>query len=207
MEIIAHRGFCSGPTKMPDARLIDALSLGFGIEFDVRDSADDIVIAHDPWERYAESFSSLLKALPPEGTLAVNIKSSGLAARIRGELEAHGVSPSRCFFFDMAVPDHLDYPKKGLRAYARISEIEPLGAFALQADGIWLDAFFSTWWDEALVVRLLEHGLKVCVVSPELHRRDRRPAWDTLRKAGLGGHAGLSLCTDYPLEARNFFAT
>ena len=108
--------------------------------------------------------------------------------------------------FDMAVPDHLAYPGHGLPAYARLSEIEPLGDFALQSDGIWLDAFSSTWWDDALVARLLHRGLKVCVVSPELHRRERRPAWEALRKAGLGGHAGLSLCTDYPHEARTFFA-
>jgi len=207
MEIIAHRGFLDGPTKPVDGQLNAALSLGFGVEFDIRDSSDGIILAHDPWEPAPMSLGRFLSTLPAAGTLAINIKSCGLASRVRKEIDAYGISPERCFFFDMAVPDHLVYPRHSLPAYARLSEIEPLGDFALKADGIWLDAFFSTWWDDALVARLLQRGLKVCVVSPELHRRERGPTWDALRKAGLGGHSGLSLCTDYPREARNFFAT
>lgn len=207
MEIIAHRGFLDGPTKPVDGQLGIALSHGFGVEFDIRDSSDGIVLAHDPWESAPVPLGRFLSTLPAVGTLAINIKSCGLASRLRKELDAHGVGLARCFCFDMAVPDHLAYPKNGLPAYARLSELEPLGEFALQADGIWLDAFQSTWWDDALVARLLQRGLKVCLVSPELHRRDRGPAWDAIKKAGLGVHAGLSLCTDYPREARSFFAS
>ena len=206
MEVIAHRGFLDGPAKPVDGQLNSALSHGFGVEFDIRDSSEGIILAHDPWEHAPVPLCRFLSTLHATGTLAINIKSCGLAARVRPELATSGVSPARCFFFDMAVPDHLAYPGHGLPAYARLSEIEPLGDFALQSDGIWLDAFSSTWWDDALVARLLQRGLKVCVVSPELHRRERRPAWEALRKAGLGGHAGLSLCTDYPHEARTFFA-
>ena len=205
MEIIAHRGFFAGPVKPAQGQLVEAMSLGFGIEFDVRDSADGIIIAHDPWERGAEPFGTLLAAVPAAGTLAINIKSCGLAGRISQELAAHGVSPHRCFCFDMAVPDHLAYPKNGLPAYARLSEIEPLGAFARQADGVWLDGFQSLWWDRALVEELIHGGSKVCVVSPDLHRRDRRECWSLLRESGLHREAGLALCTDYALEARDFF--
>lgn len=207
MEIIAHRGFLDGLMKPAEGQLTAALSLGFGVEFDIRDSSDGIILAHDPWEAAPKPLGHFLSTLPAAGTLAINIKSCGLASRLRKELDAHGVSPARCFCFDMAVPDHLAYPKNGLPAYARLSEREPLGDFALQADGIWLDAFFSTWWDDALVASLLQRGLKVCVVSPELHRRERGPSWGAIKKSGLVGYAGLALCTDYPLEARNFFAS
>ena len=205
MEIIAHRGFVAGPTKPHKGQLLEALNLGFGIEFDVRDSAEDVVIAHDPWEVGADTLGSLLKRVPSAGTLAINIKSCGLAPRIKQELADHQVELARCFCFDMAIPDHLAYPKNGLPAYARLSELEPLGAIARQSDGVWLDGFQSLWWGRALLEELLRGGSKVCVVSPDLHRRDRRECWSLLREGGLHREAGLALCTDYALEARDFF--
>jgi len=205
MEIIAHRGFLAGPARPGKGQLAAALSLGFGIEFDIRDSAEGIVLAHDPWDATAEPLGSLLAAVPPAGTLAINIKSCGLAVRIAEELATHRVDPARGFFFDLAVPDHLAYPRYGLPAYARLSEIEPLGDFARRADGIWLDAFGSTWWDCALLADLLRQGRKVCVVSPELHRRERSQTWMQLRESGLHKEANLALCTDYPREALGYF--
>ena len=182
-----------------------AMAQGFGVEFDVRDSASGIVLAHDPWETNAPSFGEFLGGVPEAGTLAVNIKSCGLAVRIKEELGAYGVNPSRCFFFDMAVPDHVIYLKNGLRAFPRISEIEPWGALAENADGVWLDGFHSTWWDVAQVAEWLKGGVKVCIVSPELHRRERHEAWSRLRESGLHVNPSLSICTDYALEAREYF--
>jgi len=205
LEIIAHRGFIAGPVPARKGLLIEALAQGFGVEFDLRDSASGIVLAHDPWELEPETLEGFLSAIPVEGTLAVNIKSCGLASRIKQELASHGVSPERCFFFDMAIPDHVVYLKNGLRAYPRISEIETRGPLAEKAEGIWLDAFHSTWWDCALVADWLHNGVKVCVVSPELHRRERHESWTSLREGGLHRNPGLSLCTDYALEAREFF--
>ncbi len=178
---------------------------GFGVEFDVRDSASGIVLAHDPWETNAPSFGEFLGGVPVAGTLAVNIKSCGLAVRIKEELRAYGVDPARCFFFDMAVPDHVSYVKNGLQAYPRISEIEPWGALAESADGVWLDGFHSAWWDVAAVSGWLKKGVKVCVVSPELHRRDRHEVWSRLRESGLHANPSLSICTDYALDAREYF--
>lgn len=205
MEIIAHRGFLEGPAKPGDGQLGTALSHGFGVEFDIRDSSDGIVLAHDPWESDPVHLGRFLSTLPAAGTLAINIKSCGLASRLRQELDAHGVSPARCFCFDMAVPDHLSYPKNGLPAYARLSELEPLGDFARKADGIWLDGFESTWWDCDMVESLLRGGSRVCVVSPDLHRRNWHECWAVIRESGLHLEPGMALCTDYSFEARAYF--
>jgi hypothetical protein len=76
-----------------------------------------------------------------------------------------------------------------------------------RAAGVWLDAFHSNWWDIDVIVRLLESGLGVCVVSPELHRRDHLEVWETLAKAGeIAGTDRLMLCTDFPQDAKEFFA-
>lgn len=205
MEIIAHRGFIDGPVAPCRNQLGSAMARGFGVEFDIRDGASGIVLAHDPWEPDVPALGDFLGRVPASGTLAINIKSCGLAARVKKELAASGVCPDRCFFFDMAIPDHLAYLKQGLPAYVRLSEVEPWSPLAEQSAGIWLDGFRSTWWEPPMVAEWLRRGQKVCVVSPDLHRRERHETWRRLRDAGLHREAGLSLCTDYALEARGFF--
>ncbi|WP_426110113.1 hypothetical protein [Massilia sp. PWRC2] len=46
---------------------------------------------------------------------------------------------------------------------------------------------------------------QVCVVSAELHRRPHLPHWQQLKATGLAAHPHLRLCTDFPLEAAEFF--
>jgi hypothetical protein len=206
MEIIAHRGLVAGPQTPLPHQLTLALELGFGIEFDVRDAATGIVLAHDPWTMSAEPLEHFLPKIKGPGTLAINIKSCGLAARLKEILQAHSVSLERCFFFDMAIPDHLLYLKHGLPAYLRLSEVEPVTPLMAKSPGVWLDGFESIWWDVATLESLLQEGRKVCIVSPDLHRRDRYACWKFLKEAGLHRSPRLALCTDFSLEARDYFA-
>jgi hypothetical protein len=47
-------------------------------------------------------------------------------------------------------------------------------------------------------------GKQVCVVSPELHSREHLDLWHSLKK--MSGTTDLLLCTDFPEQARQFFA-
>ncbi len=205
MEIIAHRGLTVGPKLKTKNPLHEAVALGFGIEFDVRDSPEGLIMAHDPWEKDSMLLKTFLQRIPDRGTLAVNIKSCGLAPAIKEVLELVGVKESRCFFFDMSVPDHLQFLKHKLPSYARLSEFETSGDLVSLSAGVWLDAFRTRWWDEYLIKDLLEKGLKVCVVSPDLHRRDHQACWEYLKNCGLYRHPQVSLCTDYAIAAKDYF--
>jgi hypothetical protein len=65
-----------------------------------------------------------------------------------------------------------------------------------------MDGFFGDWMDEDHIGGHLAAGKKVCLVSPDLHRRDHRPFWDRLARMPFLADPRLMLCTDVPEEAR-----
>jgi hypothetical protein len=72
-----------------------------------------------------------------------------------------------------------------------------------QCVGVWLDRFEPGYQPNREIVKYLNQGKKVCVVSPELHGHDVNHAWDSLYL--LNDLPGLMLCTDRPEQAHAFF--
>ena len=200
---LAHRGWWTQPAQRntPDA-ITAALQRGFGVETDLRDYAGKVVISHDP-PRSAPPWTldDLLRAhrtLSPQSSLALNIKSDGLAQWVQSALHRHGTQNH--FTFDMSVPDQRDYQRLGIPVYRRVSEWEPSPTAdelpTAACPGLWLDAFDSDWYSVDLVQSLLDRGWRVCLVSPELHRRERL-GWQS-QWVALRNHPDLSICTDHP---------
>lgn len=208
MRILSHRGFWLAPPEKNTAEAFTrSFGSGFGTETDLRDLDGTLVIAHDPPRRGAmpaETFLSLHRAADPGLPLALNIKADGLQAMVAGLLERFEVPDA--FVFDMSVPDMLGWLRAGVPVFTRLSDVEPEPLMADRAAGVWLDAFHSDWWNAGTVARLLDAGLRVCIVSPDLHRRDHRPVWDRLAAAAeVTGSDRLMLCTDFPQDAKEFF--
>lgn len=207
MRILSHRGFWLSPSEKntPEA-FARSFGSGFGTETDLRDLDGTLVISHDPPRQGAltvEAFLSQHNATNPGLPLALNIKADGLQGMVADLLERLEVAEA--FVFDMSVPDMLGWFKTGVPVYTRLSDVEPEPLLADRAAGIWLDAFHSDWWDTGMIARHLDAGRGVCVVSPDLHRRDHRLAWDRLAAAELAGSDRLMLCTDHPQDAKEFF--
>ena len=206
MKILSHRGYWTAPAeKNAWPAFARTLAYGFGTETDVRDLDGALVISHDPARAGAIPLDALLDRFATAGAgdlpLAMNVKADGLAA---GLARAFAGRRLDWFVFDMSFPDMREQVRAGNPVFARMSEFEAFPtAFAGNLRGIWLDAFDSEWFGPDDVSRLLDRGLQVCIVSPELHRRDHRVQWDKLLP--LAGAAGIMLCTDLPEQARDFF--
>jgi hypothetical protein len=210
MKIVAHRGYwLQDQEKNTLAAFERALEGGFGIETDLRDAQRGVVISHDMpggGEMSLDDFLALCARYPEGRPLALNIKADGLHTPVAAALAAHRMTDAgAAFVFDMAVPDALGYLQRSLPAYTRSSEYETAPSFIDAAAGVWLDAFHGEWYDAADIAAWLDRGKAVCVVSPELHRRPHLELWQRLRDAGLHRQAALSLCTDFPQAAKDFF--
>lgn len=207
MVILAHRGVWHQPDERNQpAALRLALAGGFGLETDVRDAAGQLVISHDPPVAPAQTLAGLLALyarLPSAAPLAINIKADGLRSRLKPLLDAHAVTNYFCF--DMSVPETLAYHREGLRYFTRESEHEPHPLLYTDAAGVWMDMFEGDWITAESIVRHLDAGKQVALVSPELHRRPHENFWQRLQQAGLARRSGLMLCTDFPESARDFF--
>ena len=210
MRILSHRGFWLSPSeKNTPQAFARSFESGFGTETDLRDLDGTLVIAHDPPRQGALSAESVLlqhRAVDPGLPLALNIKADGLQAMVADLLQRLDVPDA--FVFDMSVPDMLGWLRVGVPVYTRMSDVEPEPLLADRAAGVWLDAFHSNWWDAATIARLLDARLGVCVVSPDLHGRDHRPAWDLIAAAAeVAGSDRLMLCTDFPQDAKEYFGS
>jgi hypothetical protein len=202
MKYIAHRGFWTDKSEQNTFGAIKkALECGYGVELDVRDRNGELVVSHNPSENTEVLFLKDILDLFTnyESILAINVKADGILPILESALAT--VDDERYFLFDMSIPETIGYLKSGLPTFMRLSEYEDFSELHDRSDGIWLDAFHTDWWLEES--EIFSSKRKICVVSPELHRRDKATAWNFLKNER--NNADLYICTDYPEIAKVFF--
>ena len=206
MDIIAHRGFWLNKEEQnTEIAFKRALTNGFGIETDLRDESKSIVISHDIPPGNCMSFSSFLdlSKIAPHATLALNIKADGLQHCLS---LSEPVNPH--FYFDMSAPDMLGYLHRGMPVYTRYSDIENQPTLIEKCRGVWLDNFKDGELNVDALRKFLRLGKNVVLVSPELHKRNMSTYWSVLKEFldnNISYKSSVGMCTDYPLDARNFF--
>lgn len=206
MEIIAHRGYWK---QYGERNTLTSLKRArdnkIGVETDFRDLNNILKISHDIADETcpdAEDFFNLFSNT--DYTLALNIKADGIQNLLKKNIEKYGIKNYFCF--DMSIPDTITYMEAGLRFFSRESEYELTPILYEKADGIWIDAFESDdWITEEKISKYLYDDKKVCIVSPELHKRDYKKKWIDYKNMKIINNKNLILCTDYPMEARSFF--
>ncbi len=204
---LSHRGQWDDLSDQNSlAALTRSFRNGFGIETDVRDRNGALVISHDLPTGGEVAFDDVLHAQCEHraGPLAINIKADGLQQLIATALAKF--DNSNYFVFDMAIPDALTYHRAGMRFFTRQSEYEREPVLYAEASGVWLDCFLTEWFDDQTIAGHLAAGKNVCIVSPELHGRDHRPAWDAWATWNSLRSDDVMICTDHPTECAEVFA-
>lgn len=200
LTILAHRGWwLKEEEKNTKAAFIRAFENGFGIETDLRDVCGKIVISHNMPKGDEISFEEVLQILDGRNLpLALNIKADGQADEIKRLLAKY--NHTNYFCFDMSIPEMVYQHKVGLKVFTGISDIVPNPIMFQEAEGVWLDCFNSDWFGAEEILAIQKQGKKVCVVSPDLHKREFKPIWAKYKNV-----ENLMVCTDYPQDAKEFF--
>ena len=207
-RLLSHRGcWIKGYAKNSLEALKRSFEHGYGVETDIRDQNGEIVISHDmpvgPCLSLAEVLTCAAEyAQHTPVSLALNVKSDGLARMVEREITRHPCLD--CFVFDMSVPDMRSHLKAGLKTFTRVSDVEQNPVLFESCDGVWLDSFEAEWYSNELISNFLSKGKRVCIVSPELHGRPYLELWTQLTQ--IWDAPGLMLCTDLPDEAHAFFS-
>jgi glycerophosphoryl diester phosphodiesterase len=208
MIVLSHRGYWKDTIEKNTRVAFErSFSMGFGTETDVRDRQGQLVISHDIAGSSAmpiEDFFAIYRATGKRLPLALNIKADGLQQDLKRLLLAYDIQDY--FVFDMAVPDGLLYARQDFLTYTRHSEFETSPAYYDLADGVWLDEFEGHWITDSVIKAHLAKGKSLCIVSPDLHKRDNTQEWKHYRELEKSiGRNRLMLCTDFPEQAQEYF--
>jgi glycerophosphoryl diester phosphodiesterase len=222
ITIMAHRANLTGPRSVAEnslAACAKALELGFGLETDLRkDSSGKFYISHDAHPRTAENalegYTTLFQQ-HPKAELAINVKELGYEPALI-ELMNSGRLGQKCFYFDFELletktPGAAQKKIRSLPAGDRIRMASRLSdrnenlaqCLSIPAEVVWADEFDSLWLTEEEVKRVKAAGRLFYVISPEIHGFDRAATmrrWQDFKSWHIDG-----ICTDYALDARDFF--
>lgn len=208
MQIIAHRGYWKSADEKNTLNAFKAaLQDGYGIETDFRDCLGELIISHDIANEQSLKVRALFELYSAEDNnvpLAINIKSDGIQGLLKKLLEEFHIS--NYFLFDMSVPEMVVARSVNLKFYTRQSDVENECVLYKDACGVWLDSFFEKDW---LTIEILKNHLqnqkKVGLISPEIHGYDKYKMWRMLKEEGIISSSLVSICTDTPGEAKEYF--
>jgi hypothetical protein len=192
--ILAHRGLWNTPQEQNTlSSLNDAFSLGFGVETDIRSYLGSLVISHDP---ILSSDNLVHLKMNDQNRFALNLKEDGMFSTLK--LHQEEISCSTSFLFDGSMPQMYTAWKMGFPHALRISEFEREVPWSSQY--LWIDGFETDWWMDDPLVSSLALKSHCVFVSPELHGRDYRAAFDWFAEMRCKQLFEFSVCTDHPEE-------
>jgi hypothetical protein len=166
MEYIAHR--------INTIKELKQLPTEVGVELDIRDRGDRLILQHDPFTD-GEDFEEYLKHYK-HGTMILNIKSERVEYRVLELLKNSKVKSY--FFLDSSFPMIYLLSKSSEKNIAlRFSEFEGLDTILNmenKVEWVWVDCFSKLPLDLDKFKILKNKGFKFCLVSPELQAQPEK---------------------------------
>ena len=180
MEILKHR-----------VNSLDKVDPNLGIEIDIHDYNNELVLAHDHPNEQSVKLNDFLKTISKNHLLAINIKNSGIEPELKSILDNSKIY--NYFTFDWSVPSLINALRYDITCAFRLSEYEK--NIIPNCTWVWIDSFHEVWYDADFLFSLKKLGLKLAIVSPELHNRKSE-----IKKVKdiVNGIQVDAICTDLP---------
>ena len=143
----------------------------YGIEIDLRDSNNKIIVSHDPYTDGIE-FEEYIKYYN-HSFIILNIKSEGIEYKILEIIKKYNIKDY--FFLDCSFPMIYKLNKLGEKNIAiRFSEYESIETVIKCKDmvkWVWIDCFTQLPLNDKTYKIFNQLNLKICIVSPELQEQ------------------------------------
>lgn len=152
---------------------LDNVNFDYGVEIDLRDKGNDVILSHDPFEN-GENFEDYLKKYEQrklnKNLMILNIKSERIEYKVLELIKKYNIE--NYFFLDSSFPMIYQLNKIGEKNIAiRFSEFESIDSVKLvknMVKWVWVDCFTHFPLSLKSYKKIKEFGLKICIVSPEL---------------------------------------
>ncbi|MCP4481450.1 MAG: hypothetical protein GY817_01290 [bacterium] len=161
MEYIAHR--------VNTIKKLSDLPKEYGVEIDLRDYKDRLILSHDPFCD-GENFEEYLKNYN-HGTMILNIKSERIEFKVLELLKKYNID--NYFFLDSSFPminlltEQLNEPNIALR-YSEYEGLDTILNMQGKIKWVWVDCFTKNPLIEKDYNILKDNGYQICFVSPDL---------------------------------------
>mgnify|MGYP001158646006 FL=1 len=144
-----------------------------GIEADVRDFKNDIILSHDPYKN-SEKFNKFIKYFDNK-FIILNIKSYGI---IKDILKL--IKRKKNFFFldlhfseiDYLIKKNLD--EKIILRFSIYEKFDLRKKYFRKIKWIWYDFFKNKYLTKKEIIYFKKHKKKICIVSPELLNKGKK---------------------------------
>ena len=143
-----------------------------GIELDLRDKGEKIILCHDPFGD-GEDFEDFLKKFNKK-LIILNVKSERIEYKVLELLRKYNIK--EYLFLDSSFPMIYQLNKINEKNIAiRFSEFETIESVEKvknMVKWVWVDCFNDFPLDQKSYTTIKKLGLKICLVSPELQGHD-----------------------------------
>ena len=140
----------------------------FGLEIDIHNYNNKLVLAHDHPNEQSIKLEDFITHIPKNSLLAINIKNEEVEAELKIILSRS--KTTNYFTFDWPVTSLRNAINHDLNCAFRLSEYEK--DIVPNCPWVWLDSFNGIWYDADFLISLKKSGIKLAIVSPELHNRE-----------------------------------
>jgi len=140
----------------------------FGLEIDIHNYNNKLVLAHDYPNEQSIKLEDFITHIPKNSLLAINIKNEEVEAELKIILSRS--KTTNYFTFDWPVTSLRNAINHDLNCAFRLSEYEK--DIVPNCPWVWLDSFNGIWYDADFLISLKKSGIKLAIVSPELHNRE-----------------------------------
>ena len=163
----------------------------FGLEIDIHNYNNKLVLAHDHPNEQSIKLEDFITHIPKNSLLAINIKNEEVEVELKIILSRS--KTTNYFTFDWPVTSLRNAINHDLNCAFRLSEYEK--DIVPNCPWVWLDSFNGIWYDADFLISLKKSGIKLAIVSPELHNReaDINKVKDIVNAVKVD-----AMCTDIP---------
>ena len=163
----------------------------FGLEIDIHNYNNKLVLAHDHPNEQSIKLEDFITHIPKNSLLAINIKNEEVEAELKIILSRS--KTTNYFTFDWPVTSLHNAINHDLNCAFRLSEYEK--DIVPNCPWVWLDSFNGIWYDADFLISLKKSGIKLAIVSPELHNREE----DISKVKDIVNAVKVdAMCTDIP---------
>ena len=158
--------------RVNTANDLQKTSAKYGVEIDLRSNKKEIYLSHDPFVK-GDLFKNWIKFFKHK-IIVLNVKEEGLETEIIKILKKNKIK--NYFFHDQTFSTLLKLKNK-MQVSVRYSEYEDIknkDFIFSKVKWLWLDNFNKVEIDKQFDKYLKKNNVKICLVSPELVKKERK---------------------------------